>query len=317
MLHYGKYRAELKLNRRTLADDQRGIDHLQAWCAKNGVRDDVAAITTKVAKQFTRDLPAQAGGIHPRTVMKYVTRLSQYWAYMVYHEHYDENPWRSVVVKVDETPHDEEERAFTDDEVRRLLIGGASQEMLDLMMIGALTGARLDAVVDLKVKDTVDGAFTFKPQKKEKTSRDVPIHPALAEIVERRSRDKGPEDEFFPEWPKPKKAESLRERSFKASNLFTEYRRSCGVDQRVEGRRRSLVNFHSFRRWFITKAERAGHKGDLIAAIVGHKRSGMTLGRYSEGPEWKAARRCVTAVKLPPLDKGPVKEARAVTPRKR
>src|SRR5690606_11437781 len=101
-----------------------------------------------------------------RTVLKYVTRLSQYWQYLVYNEICDDNPWRAVVVKVDETPHHEEERAFTDEEVRALLCGGASQEMHDLMMIGALTGARLDAIVDLKVGDAIDGAFTFKPQKR-------------------------------------------------------------------------------------------------------------------------------------------------------
>lgn len=317
LLHYDAYRAQLKLNRRTIADDQRGIDYLRVWCQKNGIMDDLSAITTKIAKHFVRDLPVLASNIQPRTVIKYVTRLSKYWAYMVYQEHHDENPWKSVVVKIEETPHSEEERAFTEEEVCRLLTGGASQKMADLMMIGALTGARLDAIVDLKVKNTIDGAFTFKPQKTEKSARDIPIHPALAEIVKRRSQGKGPEDDFFPEWPGPKKAGSLRERSFKASNQFTEYRRACNVDERVDGRRRSLVNFHSFRRWFITKAERANHKKELIAAIVGHKRSGITLGRYSEGPEMRAARRCVAAVKLPRLDGGPVVEARPITPRRR
>ena len=91
----------------------------------------------------------------------------------------------------------------------------------------------------------------------------------------------------------------MRERSFKASNAFTEYRRSVGVDDMVEGKRRSLVNFHSFRRWFITEAERADQPENIIAAVVGHKRQGMTLGTYSAGPKLAQARRCVEAVKLP------------------
>lgn len=315
-LHYTDYLAQLKLNRRTLADDRRGIEYLVEWCRKNGVRDDLSAITTRVAKQFARDLPAMANGIQARTVQKYITRLGQYWQYLVYLELHDENPWRAVVIKVEETPHAEEERAFSDAEVQKLLLGGASQAMRDLMMIGALTGARLDAIVDLKVRDTIDNAFTFKPQKRERTARDVPIHPMLVEIVQRRSEGKQPDDDFFPEFPGPKKAGSLRERSFKASNAFTAYRRLCGVEQKVPGKRRSLVNFHSFRRWFITKAERANVRPELIAAIVGHKRSGMTLGRYSEGPDMKAARRAIAAVKLPRLD-GPVTEDRALTPRSR
>ena len=185
------------------------------------------------------------------------------------------------------------------------------------MLIGALTGARLDAIVDLKVKDVVDGAFTFKPQKKERTARDVPIHTALASIVAKRTKGRSGEDPFFPEWPAPAKEGSLRERSSTASNRFTAYRRACGVDEVVVGKRRALVNFHSFRRWFITKAERAGNTGDLVAAVVGHKRSGMTLGRYSEGPEWEAARRCIDSVKLPTLDNSPITEARALSPRHR
>lgn len=52
----------------------------------------------------------------------------------------------------------------------------------------------------------------------------------------------------------------------------------------IEGKRRSLVNFHSLRRWFITKAEQAGQPESIIAAVVGHKRQGMTLGGYSGGP---------------------------------
>ena len=197
------------------------------------------------------------------------------------------------------------------------MLGGAKPKLMDLMLIGALTGARLNAIVDLKVKDVVDGAFTFKPQKKERTARDVPVHSALASMVERRTAGRSANDPFFPEWPASAKEGSLRERSFAASNRFTVYRRACGVDEVVAGKRRALVNFHSFRRWFITKAERAGNHGDLVAALVGHKRSGMTLGRYSEGPEWEAARRCIDSVKLPTLDDTPITEARALSPRHR
>lgn len=315
-LHYDDYLSKLKLNRRTIADDQRGINYLVSWCRKNDLKDDLSAITTKIAKQFATDLPALANGIQPRTALKYITRLGQYWKYLAYQEIHDENPWLAVIVKVEETPHEEEERAFTDGEVQTLLLGNASTEMHDLMMIAALTGARLDVIVDLKVGDTTKGAFKFKPQKKEKSPRYVPIHPSLADIVERRTKGKEAADDFFPEFPGPKKENSLRERSFKASNQFTAYRRRCGVDEQIPGRRRSLVNFHSFRRWFITEAERAKVRPELISALVGHKRSGMTLGRYSEGPEMKSARRAIAAIKLPRLD-GPIVEAQAVTPRER
>ncbi len=70
--------------------------------------------------------------------------------------------------------HDELERPFTDEEVRKLLTGPASPAMHDLMMIAALNGARLEAIVDLRARDCEAGLFTFKPQKKEKSARGVP-----------------------------------------------------------------------------------------------------------------------------------------------
>ncbi len=145
----------------------------------------------------------------------------------------------------------------------------------------------------------------------------MPIHPALREIVTRRAKGMKPDAEFFPEWPGPKSADSMRERSSTFSKAFARYRKTVKVDDQVLGKRRSLVNFHSFRRWFITKAERSGTSEPLIAAIVGHKRSGLTLGRYSEGPDMVAAKAAVAKVKLPPLDGSPVREAQALTPRRR
>lgn len=302
---------------RTKSDDIRAIKYLTAWCDKNLVPPTIEAISRKVAFRFMDDLGDLTGQLEAATQNKYLNRLSRFWQFMVKREYVETNVWAGLSVAARPTAHHEQERAFTDEEVRKLLTGDAPGRLLDIMMIAALTGARLDAIADLKVKDTVDGAFTFKPQKKEAASRDVPIHPDLIEIVTRRGAGKSPNDDFFPDWPAPKKIGSKRERSFKASNAFTEYRRKCGVDERVDGKRRALVNFHSFRRWFITKAERAGNSGDLIAALVGHKRSGMTLGRYSEGPEMAQALCCVKSVRLPPLGETSIREARAIKPRRK
>ena len=315
-LMHEEYLGKSLVKARTKADDVRAIRYLTIWCDKNGIPPMLENITRKLATRFVDDLGTVTGGLHPRTQNKYVGRLSGYWKYMLKREQVEADVWSGLSVPVPATPHEEEERAFTDEEVRLLLNGPATESMRDLILFGALTGARLDAIVDLKVKDTRSAVITFKKQKKEKTARDIPVHPDLKEIVARRSTGKAENEPLFPEWPAPKKAGSMRERSFKASNEFTTYRRLCGVEEQVEGKRRSLVNFHSFRRWFITKAERAGKDKDLIAAIVGHKRSGITLGRYSEGPEMRRARACVAAVKLPLLDRI-APESRALTPRKR
>ncbi|WP_062115005.1 DUF6538 domain-containing protein [Aureimonas sp. AU40] len=283
---------------RTRADDERALKYLEQWCAQNRVPPTVQAITRKVAVRFMDGMGSVTEGQSPVTLQKYLNRLGRYWKWMVHREHAETNVWQGLKLPKPKAAHNELERPFSKAEMLTLLGGPASPEMQDLMRIAALTGARLDVIVDLKVGDCVDGVFLFKPQKKETAVRAVPIHSALQGIVKRRTEGKGTVADLFPEWPAPKSSTSLRERSFKASGAFTDYRRSVGVDEQIDGKRRSLVNFHSFRRWFITEAERAGQPEHIIAAVVGHKRQGMTLGRYSAGPLLEQARQCVESVKL-------------------
>jgi integrase len=298
-LHHSDYLKQLTVKHRTRADDERALRFLLAWCKQESVASTLQAITRRRAAKFMDGLAKLAGGQSPVTLQKYINRLSRYWQWLLTREYVETNPWNGLKLPSATTAYNEVERSFTDDEMLLLLGGETRQAMHDLMRIGALTGARLDAIVDLRVKDCVDGLFTFKPQKREQAARVVPIHSALVEIVVRRIAGQAPADDMFPEWPPPKKAGSMRERSFKASNAFTAYRRAVGVEQMVPGKRRSLVNFHSFRRWFITKAEQAGQPEHIIAFVVGHKRQGMTLGRYSAGPLLEQGRACVEAVRPP------------------
>ena len=84
-----------------------------------------------------------------------------------------------------------------------------------------------------------------------------------------------------------------------ASKRFGYYRQRLGVHERKEGQAQSRVNFHSWRRWFITKAEQAGQPPHIFEAVVGHVRKGMSLGLYSGGPSEAQRRECVEAVRLP------------------
>jgi len=134
-------------------------------------------------------------------------------------------------------------------------------------MIAALTGARINVICELRVRDCTDGAFKFKPAKQEPAARRVPIHPDLKEIVERRIKRKGPAEFLFDECPE---ATTKRPRSAAPSQAFTRYRRDLEVDERAEWKRQSNVDFHSFRRWFTTKAEQAGQLPHIIDAVTGH-----------------------------------------------
>lgn len=312
---HANYREQLHVKSRTRADDERAMKLLRVWCERNGIPFTLEEIGEKTAHAFADALPATTG-LSPVTCAKYIGRLAGYWQWMLPRvDAVSSNPFKGITIRAPRPRHDERERAFTEREVAALLGGPATQQMHDLMRIGALTGARLDAIVDLSVSDVSGGCFLFKPQKREESPRFVPIHPELREIVARRTAGRKPSDEFFPEWPPVRKAGSARERSFKTSNHFTDYRRSVGVDQVVPGKRRSLVNFHSFRRWFISRLEQAGVAAELIAALVGHKRGSVTFDVYSEGPAMRSARRAIGKLSLPPIDGRPIRESAGLIPR--
>jgi len=264
----------------------------------------VEAISRKIAGRFIAGLPSvsasgKAGGsLANKTINKYISALSSYWRWLKVRGHVDENIWTEQSLPKVSPKAGEEARAFTDKEVKLLLSGSPNPALGAIMRIGALTGARIDAIVSLSVEDCHNGLFRFKPQKKEKGPRYVPIHSALVPLTAELTQGKSLSDPLFPEYPEPK-ADSQRERSMPVVKAFVRYRKKVGVDETRPGQRRSLVTFHSFRRWFITKAEQAGQDPHIIAAVVGHKREGITLGLYSAGPSQDQFRACVEAVRLP------------------
>lgn len=316
-IKFQDYHAQLHVQARTKADDLRAMRYLQEWCQREGVAPMLEEINLERAYEFADNLKAMSGNDHV-TCNKYLGRLSAYWQFLAGRvPAARQNVFARIKLKGPKRKFDEQERPFTDTEIVSLLKGPAKPHMLDLMYIGALTGARLDVIVRLKVRDTGNRCLFFQPQKKEEAPRFVPIHPDLASTIARRVAGKGPDDDLFPEWPPVRKVGSMRERSFKASNHFTDYRKACGVSHDIPGRRRSLVNFHSFRRWFISRMEQADVPENMIAGIVGHRNGTITLNVYSEGPLMTSARRAVAKVRLPRLDGGEVREPEILTPRAR
>ncbi|MCJ2136853.1 tyrosine-type recombinase/integrase [Methylobacterium sp. J-026] len=304
----------LKIKERSKLDEPRALNLLLDWMESQRIPRHVEAFDRDTALAFA-DWLQESSDLSWASKVKYFGRLKVYWAWLCKRGIAKANPIYDLTIKREVVEGEQEERAYTDTEVQTLFMGKPleGESMLDVMAVAALTGARLDAVIDLKVGECAEGIFAFKPQKKETDERHVPIHPDLRPIVLRRIKGKPPTASLFEDWPGPK-APSKKPRSSYFSKRFTRYSREVAVRDEVEGKRRSLVNFHSFRRWFITKMERAGVNGDLIAAIVGHKRSGLTLGRYSSGPELQAALDAISLVKLPPLDGSPVVESRGLKP---
>ena len=289
--------AEKPMKPRQRTDYHRAITKFVDWLAEARRPSTVEACSRRVAGSYVTEQFASKK-VNPRTANKDVSCLSSLWNWLEKKGYVAENIWTRQGLEEIQASKGEAKRPYTDAEIATLFNGKPSELLGDMMAIAALSGMRIDEIAKLSVADVQRGCFDIKIAKTPAGEREVPIHSGLASIIKRRTEGKSPTDPLFPELPTPKPGSPV-ERSQKVVKAFTNYRRKTGVDDVVEGARQSRIDFHSFRRWFITKAEQAGQPPHIISAVVGHKRAGITLSLYSGGPMEEQFRACVEAVKLP------------------
>lgn len=253
-----------------------------------------------------------------RTGKKHLTAVKTYWDYLKRRGHveFEVSPWHEQLEpqRGRQGAKKEPERPFTAEEVRSLLYGvpqsvtkfdGLTRE---ITIFGLLSGMREDEIVSLKVGDVIDGpegmgrAFDLSRSKTDAGVRMVPVHPGLMGSLEKRTTNRKPTDLLFHEFDDMERASDTFGKRFKR------YREARGVDDRRDGKRRSLVNFHSARRWFVAEAEHSGQPEATVGAVVGHaemRQKGFTFGAYNAGGPSGAQRRAVVeAVQLPDRPRG-------------
>jgi integrase len=286
------------LKERTKTERRKAVDKLGTWMQRDKLPFTVEAITRRVAGRYVSEVLIPSGR-DPVTLGKSVRSLTSYWNWMQRRCHLPDearNPWSGQAPSKSQRDGSgiEAERAFTDTELALLLTEPPDKTLADFILVGALTGMRREEIGRLTMTDCAGGVFVVREGKTEAAARRVPIHSGLTAVVARRSEGKGPDAFLFHE---------LRsrnpERTDPIGKAFTRYRRSLNI-QEGSGRR-SRVNFHSMRRWFISAAINAGQPPHMVALLAGHRegRKGMTLGRYWQGADDAALRACVEAVKLP------------------
>ena len=291
---------EQDIEERSKGDHRKALSELAAWCLAESITPALESFDRKTAGRYVSSLLARK--MHRATLGKRLWFLSSLWRWLVSKGHADANPWRDQGVgKGGMSDRDKEpERAFTDAEVSLLLGGTTDRTLLDMARIAALSGLRVDEIARLTCRDVNLNERTMAVRSNPKTAssrRVVPIHSALLGIITARVKGKAADAFVIEELgPAPKVG---RQRSMAFSKRFGTYRQSVGVHAKTDDQRRSCVNFHSFRRYFVIKAEQAGQPETIIRAVVGHKRAGMTLGTYSAGPSLEQRRACVEAMRLP------------------
>ncbi|HUT51195.1 MAG TPA: tyrosine-type recombinase/integrase [Alphaproteobacteria bacterium] len=241
-----------------------------------GAGATIESVTRRKAGEFVsvKLLPA---GITRKTVARHISALSSFWRWLNKRGFVEENPWSNQAPPKGKSSH---KRPFTEDELVRLMAGTpkgsiAGRVLPDLMRLALLSGARLEELCSLKVKDVSDGTLSIRDSKTRAADRDIPIHPLAKPMIERRTKQWHPGDFLFPNLIAGGPDNKL---GWNLSKAFTVYRRSVGV-----GGVTREVDFHSFRRCFATALEHAMVPQNVAAELIGHTKQDMTFGLYSGG----------------------------------
>jgi integrase len=280
---------------RTIVQYRADLKAFAEWAASIGITT-VEAVTEQTTGQFvTEQLVGK--GVHWETANRKIRPASSYWRWLRKRAGVKANPWAGQSMSKGAGRNgDRSKRPFTDAEVAALIGGEADPELADAMRVAALSGMRVEEIYRLAVADCAGGWFDVRRAKTRAGVRRMPIHSNLAPIVARRCDAKKPTDFLFHEAGPTREG---RERSMALSKRFGRYRQTLGIHEREAGARHSRVDFHSWRRWFVTKARNAGIDRAVVAAVVGHESGNLTDDVYSGGPAERLLRACVEAVRLP------------------
>lgn len=311
--HLEAYLTAIRLAEKTTNERRGLVNRFGRWCAGEGLK--LPDIDRRAVGRY---VTATIEPMDRRTAKKHMTALRGYWEYLIRRGHVggpvERSPWLGQEIannkrRIERGDRNNEERPFTEEEVKALLYAdypegmdpAHRQQIEDALRISLLSGMRLAEVLTLWVEEVhSDGdgdpaLFDIQQGKTQSAARKVPIHPDLKEIVKRRTKGKGPKEWLFHELA------DERDPGDTFGKRFNRYRKHLKVDDVRPGKRRSLVNFHSARRWFVTQARHAGQPLETIKDVVGHRpdKKEITFGVYTKGASEEQLRDCVEAVKLP------------------
>ncbi len=287
---------------RTRGDHRRAVGEFRQWLEGQNMPATIEAVTRQVAGRYMSEhllVSGRAG----KTVGKAVSALSAYWTWLRRRGHASEterNVWAEQAPAKQKAAEGEggAERPFSDAEVSLLLGSPLDSLMDDFLRVALLSGLRRAEIGNLTVGDVQGGVFVVQRGKTAAARRRVPVHPDLAGIIAERCAGKAATDHLFADLP-GRSGTKLGERTDAIGKRFTRWRRTLGIQDGAG--RRSVVNMHSCRRWFVSKAVNAGQPPHMVSLVAGHTegRKGMTLGRYWGGADDGALRDVVEAVRLP------------------
>lgn len=266
---------------------ERDVKRFTDWIAERPDWDGtMRGVTRQHAGEFTGSLAATKRA--PRTVKGWIGTLSSLWNWALVRGPADVNVWHRIGSTLKASTHGTQprRRAWTDAEILTMLSGlPKSDSLFPLAAIAAYSGMRLDEIAALRTADCADGALVVREGKSQAALRSVPVHPALAPLIEQ-LRATSPDTYLIPHLLR---SGQDAKRSKLEGKRFATALDSLGLSDP------GLV-FHTLRNTFMQRCEEAGVAEKTTQLIVGHKRTSTTYGTYSKGPSFAKLQAAVALV---------------------
>jgi integrase len=286
------------LHPKTLLERRITIQNLKEWSTLRGI-GDARKVTREDAKAFIKGHEGKAAS----TVSKVLQAVRGYWTFLKDEGvAVDPEVWKGLTPKRSRRDElQDRERPFTEAELKKLFDGAPSARLFDTMRIALLTGMRLAEIGDLRVEhvDLKKLTVNVPGTKAVASSRIIPLHPTLVPLMKARTKGKEAREYIIDEL-EDRERKYGRKRSGALTMEFMRYRQSVGVDDTREGKRRALVNFHSFRRTADRYMIEAGVAPIVIDSFFGWKNQGAMRVRYAVNADlMRQMRDALAWLKLP------------------
>ncbi len=291
----------------TVDGKQRLLDAFSEWV---GPDTDINDVSRKVTGNYVSTVLV-SNGKNVKTNQDTITGLSTFWTWAIRRGSYDHaNPWTGLGQTLGTSTRGSSKtqpRRWTDEELVKLfetIPAGPKYYLREMCALALYTGARQNELAELEVPDINLSQRTIHigEAKTQSSVRDIPIHPKLLPVIKSLigKRKKG----FLFETFKP--AGSDKKRGHEFSKRFAYWRNKAFPESvhkaNDHGHKRSVVNFHSFRRAFINACELAGIPEPTTKQIVGHAKQSLTYGTYSAGVDLVLLRDAIKKVSFGQVD---------------
>jgi integrase len=257
----------------------------------------IGDVTRETAARFITE---RAKEVAAPTIKREHSTFMGLWRFAIRKGRAKENPWSDQTAGLSHHAAGSKERGYTAPELVKLLRAGRSElapagggyaaTHWDLIRLALLTGARLEELVSLKLRDVIaDGTAIAvasslhgegRKGKTDSAPRIIPLHAFARRVIRDRLASLPNADPEASLWPEIPAQGPDQKRSKKIASLFPVIRR------RILGES-DEVDFHYFRRTFMTAAETALHSGgrlnsEMVGLLVGHKRGNLAFDIYSD-----------------------------------